>query len=717
MFTAGYTAAPISVDGGDGSDSYTLNFGGTGGTITVSDSGAGASDTDQLTVNGTPGPDFIVKTPGLITWGNPTVEVVSHSGVEHVTVNGGGGNDTIIDPGADTTILGGDGDDTIVITASSGGGIVADGGEGSDTYVIDLGSLAGPVTVADSGVTGTDAAVVNGTPGNDRFSILGDQLQNGTETVTFASALVSLRIDGGDGNDQIGVSGLIVPVGALTIDGGAGSDRITASNFLAPVGSLALDGGAGDDALAVVNLGPQVATLTLDGGTGNTDVQIQGDLPPNVTLQQLPPTVHAGTAVGLDEGSIFAGFGYFTDPDTNQTWSATVNYGDGSGDQPLLLAADKTFGLSHLYADSGSYLVTVTVTDDQGGIGSDAFPITVQNVAPSISLSGSPDGLPGQPSTFSFGANDLSPVDSAAGFTYSIDWGDGSAVQVVGPSAGNGSGVAVDHTFTGIGSYTVSVTAADKDGGVSSAGSRSITISGVALQDDPLYPGRTALVVVGTSGNDAIQFSPAGPGSLVQVTLNGVSQGIFAPTGRIIAYGQAGDDDIQVAGAINLPSWLYGGDGNDRLKGGAGSNVLMGEAGDDLLVGGSARDVLIGGSGADRIVGNAGDDLLIAGATSFDGEPAALAAVVAEWNSARDYDTRVANVMGTGSGPRLNGNIFLMADGPTPTVTDDGAADVLTGSAGQDWFFARLSGSGVRDKVTDLGAAEFLVDLNFILTP
>jgi Ca2+-binding RTX toxin-like protein len=53
----------------------------------------------------------------------------------------------------------------------------------------------------------------------------------------------------------------------------------------------------------------------------------------------------------------------------------------------------------------------------------------------------------------------------------------------------------------------------------------------------------------------------------------------------------------------------------------------------------------------------------------------------------------------------------------TTTVFDDGAEDVLTGSAGSDWFFANLSGAGVKDKVTDLSAKEFATDLDVILAP
>src|SRR4051794_4087646 len=102
-------------------------------------------------------------------------------------------------------------------------------------------------------------------------------------------------------------------------------------------------------------------------------------------------------------------------------------------------------------------------------------------------------------------------------------------------------------------------------------------------------------MVGGTQGNDTIVFTPGGNAGDVAVSLNGKSLGTFHPTSRLVAYGYGGDDDIQVAGSISLPAWLYGGDGNDRLKGGSGNNVLLGGAGDDLLVGGSSRDLLIGG--------------------------------------------------------------------------------------------------------------------------
>ena len=148
----------------------------------------------------------------------------------------------------------------------------------------------------------------------------------------------------------------------------------------------------------------------------------------------------------------------------------------------------------------------------------------------------------------------------------------------------------------------------------------------VGLIADPFEAGKTALAIGGTLGDDNILFNTGGTGGTVQVMLNGVSQGSFSPTGRLIAYGQAGADNIQVAGGISLPTMLLGGKGDDRIKGGAGNNILVGGDGDDLLVGGNNRDIMIGGNGADRIVGNGQDDVLIAGRTAFDRELQGLCA-------------------------------------------------------------------------------------------
>jgi len=415
-----------------------------------------------------------------------------------------------------------------------------------------------------------------------------------------------------------------------------------------------------------------------------------------------PPVVNAGPDLIANEGAAVSFDGRASTDADGDPLSYLWNFGDGStGTGPVV---------SHTYADNGVYTVTLTVDDGRrDGLRSDTALVTVSNVAPAASLAGPADGVRGQPRTFTLGASDPSPVDQAAGFTFSINWGDLSSQTLTGPS-----GTQVDHVYTTSGTYTVQVTATDKDGGISSTATHSITITAVGLQNGTLLVG-------GTAAGDTIIFQPVDTLGNLELALNGVSQGTFLPTAGISAFGQGGNDIIRLLSKkiqgttvfITVPAVLSGGDGNDGLdaSGSTANNILLGGTGNDGLAGGSGRDLLIGGAGQDGIVGDGGGDLLIAGFTAFDANLTALNAIMAEWASPRDYATRIANLRGTGSGPRLNGDYFLKADGPDKTVFDDGVQDWLFGGAGQDWFFANADG-GVLDTIFGLEPGELVDDLD-----
>jgi Ca2+-binding RTX toxin-like protein len=226
-------------------------------------------------------------------------------------------------------------------------------------------------------------------------------------------------------------------------------------------------------------------------------------------------------------------------------------------------------------------------------------------------------------------------------------------------------------------------------------GSKLLTVafedgSSITQQVDDLDPTRRSLVVLGTVGNDTIAFK-LGDHNGIRVEMNHLPVGTFRPDGRLIANGLDGSDDIEVSQDIHLSAWLYGGaSGNNRLKGGGGNDVLIGGFGDDTLIGGGGRDLLIGDGGNDHLDGSGDDDILIGGFTAWDdgafdsGNEAALAAIMAEWTSAHDYQTRVNNLVNGGG---LNGDFTLT---PDSSVFDDGSANVLDGNAGRDLFFAGL---------------------------
>jgi hypothetical protein len=95
-----------------------------------------------------------------------------------------------------------------------------------------------------------------------------------------------------------------------------------------------------------------------------------------ITVANVAPLVSLGDDATIEAGDTFASSGGFTDPGAD-AWTATVDYGDGSGSRPLSLNADKTFDLNHTYADEGEYLVTVTVMDDDSGAHSESLTVYV----------------------------------------------------------------------------------------------------------------------------------------------------------------------------------------------------------------------------------------------------------------------------------------------------------------------------------------------------
>jgi hypothetical protein len=88
-----------------------------------------------------------------------------------------------------------------------------------------------------------------------------------------------------------------------------------------------------------------------------------------------PPTVDPLSDATVDRGETYSTNGSFVDTDSS-SWTATVDYGDGSGTQPLVLDGTN-FTLSHVYSAADTYTVTVTITDDQGEYDTEEAVITV----------------------------------------------------------------------------------------------------------------------------------------------------------------------------------------------------------------------------------------------------------------------------------------------------------------------------------------------------
>jgi hypothetical protein len=236
-----------------------------------------------------------------------------------------------------------------------------------------------------------------------------------------------------------------------------------------------------------------------------------------LTVNNAPPVVDAGSDATITAGSTFTSAGSFVDPGAD-TWTATVNYGDGTGVQPLTLNPNKTFALSHSYARAGTYTVTVTVTDDDGGSGFDTAVaiVTGGNSAPVA-----------QAQTIS------TAEDTAKAITLSATDVDGDLLTytiVSGPAHGTLSGTGANRTYTPAANYngpdTFTFQADDGHGGTNSA---TVSITVTPVNDAPVANDDTFTValdgVVTPSAGVLVNDRDMDGDSLAAVLATGASHG------------------------------------------------------------------------------------------------------------------------------------------------------------------------------------------------
>lgn len=100
-----------------------------------------------------------------------------------------------------------------------------------------------------------------------------------------------------------------------------------------------------------------------------------------VTVQNVSPTVNApGVAPAPTGGSVVAS-ATFGDPGENdEPFTCAVDYGDGSGSLPGMIAGSTCTGPAHAYASTGPHTVTVTISDKDGGAGTNSTVVTTYGV-------------------------------------------------------------------------------------------------------------------------------------------------------------------------------------------------------------------------------------------------------------------------------------------------------------------------------------------------
>src|SRR5439155_698442 len=146
-----------------------------------------------------------------------------------------------------------------------------------------------------------------------------------------------------------------------------------------------------------------------------------------VTVLNAAPSISsfAVSATSLEAGQSVTATGTFADNGAADTHTVSVAWGDGAtSDSGTLASTVTTFGGSHVYADTGTYSVVVTLVDSANHTVTASASVSPTNVAPVVgSLSLSPTSVVDhQTLTVSGTFTDPGTADT---FTLTMDWGDG----------------------------------------------------------------------------------------------------------------------------------------------------------------------------------------------------------------------------------------------------------------------------------------------------
>ncbi|MCA9074244.1 MAG: hypothetical protein KDA93_04360 [Planctomycetaceae bacterium] len=464
--------------------------------------------------------------------------------------------------------------------------------------------------------------------------------------------------------------------GEILVDASINSDEVIidgriSANFRAR-GGIGFSGVSTENDLLTLQGNGQTGTYT-PGATGAGTVNYAGGAQINFsefeTLEatgiaiDVKPLVLSQTTI--DENGSVTVSGEFVNIDTLDTHSVTIDWKDGSTTVVNLPAGTRRFSASHQFLDDNptvtpqdTYQIMVTVADQDGDSGMASANLTVRNLAPVIAGSATD-------ATFADKAKEGEPVNLVANFTdvgtqdthkAVVDWGDGTAPEMLTVTEANGMGtIAGSHAYVAGGIFTISITLTDDDTGVATSTATAV-VTGVGVNGGTLQ-------IVGSAEDDRATVSRSLDGGYVVYTdfVDGswsFRKFTAAQVNDIEVVLCEGDDVLTLLPLLEVPATIRGDGGNDRIDaqgatqaevlGGTGHDLIFGTPGDDILDGQAGNDIIHGGRGDDRLFGRVGNDSLYGNA----------------------------------------GNDYLSGGAGSDSMYGNAGDDLLSGGSGNDWMFA-----------------------------
>jgi len=401
----------------DGSGAYAVSL-----TITDDDGGSGMAMPQSITVSNAAPTVAIVGAPLTGPEGSP-ISLTS----------------TVTDPGTEDTF-------TYAWTVTKNSAPYAGGTaaafsftpDGPGTYVVTL-----TVTDADGG-TGAD-----------------------TKTITVTNVVPTAAIVGAPASSPVGTA---ISLTSTVADPGTGALSyvwsVAASN-----GQVIADGNDATFSFTPDDVGGYTVDLAVtdsNGGTGHAPSAIINvtNVAPTAAITGAPANALEGAQINLGATVVDPGLNTFI-----YAWTVTK---DGAA-----YASGANAAFSFTPDDNATYVVTVTVDDNNGGRGSDSKTINVLNVAPTAAIAVPAGAKPeGTPITLTGIATDPSAVDTFA-YVWRVTK---NGMDYASATHGPGLGTSDTFTFTpdASGTYVASLTTTDDDGGASVAAAQTVTVDNVA---------------------------------------------------------------------------------------------------------------------------------------------------------------------------------------------------------------------------------------------
>ena len=309
-----------------------------------------------------------------------------------------------------------------------------------------------------------------------------------TTAGTYTAALQVTDSQGNSGLDTLTVT-VASSSSVVVVDAGA-DQSASATDTVDFSGSYTLPSSATTPLTIEWDFNYDGSTFTADSSaTGSTTPSHEYDTPGTYLVAMRVTTANSMVGLGTSYVSI-------ANPDVEATAGSdqTANIGDtvtfagsatdsaGSGDITSVQwdfdydgntftadsSASGSYTPTHVYTAPGSYLVALQVTDSEGDSSLDTLVVTVNDVAPTATVTNDGPGLTGSPVTFT--VSSLTDNDSNSGVTYWAKWTASDDFQLIPHddlTTGSGS-VSFSHIYdvpSGGSNYTATIRVMDADGG------------------------------------------------------------------------------------------------------------------------------------------------------------------------------------------------------------------------------------------------------------